>query len=126
MISAIRTACSSLSITHGPAIRKRFPEPIWTSPTWKEEIKSENLLTAEHAESAEIEQERSLLPFSAHSAISAINLLAYLRATFSGRWNISTAAVSFCARRFEPCSYAAAMNVLNSGCGSSGFDLNSG
>src|ERR1700691_3189831 len=40
MISAMRMACSSLSITHGPAIRKRFPEPMRTSPTWKEEIKT--------------------------------------------------------------------------------------
>src|SRR5580698_315366 len=36
MISAMRMACSSLSITHGPAIRKRSPEPMWTSPTLKE------------------------------------------------------------------------------------------
>src|SRR6266852_4408677 len=35
MISAIRRACSSLSITHGPAIRNRLPEPMRTSPTWK-------------------------------------------------------------------------------------------
>src|SRR5713226_8180304 len=35
MISAMRMACSSLSITHGPAIRKRLPEPMRTSPTWK-------------------------------------------------------------------------------------------
>jgi len=27
-------ACSSLSITHGPAIRKSLAEPIRTSPTW--------------------------------------------------------------------------------------------
>src|ERR1700683_2503503 len=39
MISAMRVACSSLSITQGPAMRKRLPEPMWTSPTWKEEIK---------------------------------------------------------------------------------------
>lgn len=36
-------------------MRKRFPEPMWTSPTWKEEIKSE-LFTAEYAESAEVNQ----------------------------------------------------------------------
>ena len=30
MISAMRMAWSSLSITHGPAMRKRFPEPIRT------------------------------------------------------------------------------------------------
>src|ERR1700679_954254 len=39
MISAMRMACSSLSITHGPAIRKRSPAPMRTSPIWKEEIK---------------------------------------------------------------------------------------
>ena len=39
MISAMRMACSSLSITHGPAIRKRSPEPMRTSPSWKEESK---------------------------------------------------------------------------------------
>src|SRR5271157_1600199 len=36
MISAMRMACSSLSITHGPAMRNRSPEPMWTSATWKE------------------------------------------------------------------------------------------
>src|SRR5581483_258830 len=46
--------------------------------------------------------------------------------TFSGRWNISTSADSFSARRFDPFLYDAPMNVLNKGCGSSGFDLNSG
>src|SRR4051794_1834308 len=38
MISAIRIACSSLSMTHGPAIRKRSPDPTWMSPTWKEVV----------------------------------------------------------------------------------------
>src|SRR6266851_2626310 len=32
MISAMRTACSSLSITHGPAMRNRSPEPTVMSP----------------------------------------------------------------------------------------------
>src|SRR5215472_8789462 len=38
MISAMRIACSSLSITHGPAIRKRSPAPMRISPTWKEVV----------------------------------------------------------------------------------------
>src|SRR5579863_3732378 len=45
MISAMRMACSSLSITHGPAIRKRLLEPIRTSPTWNE---VDNNLTKNH------------------------------------------------------------------------------
>ena len=40
MISAMRSACSSLSITHGPAIRKRSPEPTRTLSIWKEEVKT--------------------------------------------------------------------------------------
>src|SRR5205807_10434651 len=32
MISAMRMACSSLSITHGPAMRNRSPEPTVMSP----------------------------------------------------------------------------------------------
>src|SRR5580693_3521854 len=43
MISAMRRACSSLSITQGPAMRKRSPAPTRTSPTWKEEIKKRSL-----------------------------------------------------------------------------------
>src|SRR5258708_5005231 len=39
-ISAIRIACSSLSITHGPAMRKRLPEPMRTSPIWKSVLNS--------------------------------------------------------------------------------------
>src|SRR5581483_11342193 len=34
--SAILSACSSLSMTHGPAIRNSSPQPIFTLPTWKE------------------------------------------------------------------------------------------
>ena len=47
--SAMPHACDSLSITQGPAIRKRFPEPMWTSPTWKEVGKNliKNHFTAE-------------------------------------------------------------------------------
>src|SRR5208282_2544718 len=36
MISAMRSACSSLSITHGPAIRNRSPEPTRTVSIWKD------------------------------------------------------------------------------------------
>src|SRR5216683_3787580 len=50
----------------------------------------------------------------------------YLLPTFSGRKNISTSAASFCTFFFCPCSYEVPTNALNSGCGSSGFDLNSG
>src|SRR5207253_379786 len=35
MISAMRMAWSSLSITHGPAMRKRLPPPMTALPTWK-------------------------------------------------------------------------------------------
>src|SRR6266853_4167731 len=34
IISAMRIACSSLSMTQGPAMRKRLPLPMRTSPTW--------------------------------------------------------------------------------------------
>src|SRR5712691_3635268 len=47
-------------------------------------------------------------------------------ATFTGRWNISSSAVFLSVSRFRPRSYAAPTKVLNKGCGSSGFDLNSG
>lgn len=33
--SAIFSACSSLSITQGPAMRKSSPPPMVTLPTWK-------------------------------------------------------------------------------------------
>src|SRR5678815_5567710 len=60
------------------------------------------------------------------SVSSASSVVSYLFPTFSGRWNISTAEAALSARRLSPCSYAAPMNVLNSGCGSNGLDLNSG
>jgi hypothetical protein len=50
----------------------------------------------------------------------------YLLPTFSGRWNISISAASLSERRLRPQACAAPMKDLNSGCGSSGFDLNSG
>src|SRR5260370_19345016 len=34
IISAMRMACSSLSMTQGPAMRNRLPLPMRTSPTW--------------------------------------------------------------------------------------------
>ena len=43
-----------------------------------------------------------------------------------GRWNISTAISSRVCWRRKRFSYDALMNDENSGCGSSGFDLNSG
>src|SRR5258706_13014107 len=39
IISAIRMACSSLSITHGPAIRNRSPAPTRTLSIWKDKVK---------------------------------------------------------------------------------------
>src|SRR5579862_9876138 len=36
MTSAMKSACFSLSITHGPAIRKRPPSPMRMPSTWKE------------------------------------------------------------------------------------------
>ena len=50
----------------------------------------------------------------------------YRLPTFSGRWNISISAASRRERRLRPHSCAAPMKDLNSGCGSRGFDLNSG
>src|SRR5208282_6646804 len=38
-ISAIRSACSSLSITQGPAMRNRSPEPTRTLSIWKDKVK---------------------------------------------------------------------------------------
>jgi hypothetical protein len=39
MTSAIKSACLSLSITQGPAMRNRLPEPTWMPSTWKESDK---------------------------------------------------------------------------------------
>ena len=39
MTSAINNACFSLSMTQGPAIRKRFPEPMRMLSIWKEIVK---------------------------------------------------------------------------------------
>src|ERR1051326_3522873 len=50
----------------------------------------------------------------------------HVRATFSGLKNISTSFADFSANRFCRFSYDALMNAVNNGCGSSGFDLNSG
>ena len=36
MTSAMRMACFSLSMTQGPAMRKRLPEPMRTLSSWKE------------------------------------------------------------------------------------------
>jgi hypothetical protein len=41
MASAIFNACDSLSIRHGPPIRKRLPLPISTLPTLKGLIKAD-------------------------------------------------------------------------------------
>jgi hypothetical protein len=41
---------------------------------------------------------------SLSSAISARSAVNYRVPTFSGRWNISTSAAAFSARRFNPCS----------------------
>src|SRR5258708_40199069 len=90
---------------------------------------NQNLFTAENVESAEKTLRKIQSPFSFVLGVLRElggKPLAYRRANFSGRWNISTAADSFSARRFCPCSYAAPTNVLNSGWGSSGLDLNSG
>src|SRR5215471_16962958 len=38
MTSAMKMACCSLSMTHGPAIRKRFPDPMRMDSTWKETL----------------------------------------------------------------------------------------
>src|ERR1017187_8758061 len=38
MISAMRMACSSLSITHGPAMRNSLPAPILTWLIWKDTL----------------------------------------------------------------------------------------
>src|ERR1700716_3639242 len=38
MISAMRRACSSLSITQGPAIRNKSPAPTRTLSIWKERV----------------------------------------------------------------------------------------
>src|SRR5271157_2178973 len=37
-ISAMRSACSSLSITQGPAMRNRSPEPTRTLSIWKDRV----------------------------------------------------------------------------------------
>jgi len=127
--SAIKSACSSLSITHGPAIRKRSPDPTRTLSIWKDELKvrfprtKPSISPQRHRGTEEICQEGILsVPLCLRGRFS-VRATSYLRA---GRKNISTSAASFCTFRFLPYSYAAPMKVRNSGCGSSGFDLNSG
>src|SRR5215467_13476549 len=50
MTSAIKSACFSLSMTHGPAIRKRSPEPTRTLSIWNEDDKRFHRRDAEFAE----------------------------------------------------------------------------
>src|SRR6266849_4643250 len=125
-ISAMRRACSSLSITHGPAMRNRSPAPTRTLSIWKDRVKIYYRRDAE----------KRCWP-SGHRVIKTRAVFdrpmarlpdhpIYLLPTFSGRKNISTSAASYCTFFFCPCSYEVPTNALNSGCGSSGFDLNSG
>src|SRR6476660_322642 len=48
--SAMKRACFSLSITQGPAIRKRLPEPIRTLSIWKEVVMFETTEDTEETE----------------------------------------------------------------------------
>src|SRR3954470_24362073 len=66
MISAIRIACSSLSMTHGPAIRKRSPDPTWMSPTWKEGVMMKPFHPLDEVE------EHSRIPRCVSDAVSKI------------------------------------------------------
>src|ERR1700674_38457 len=50
MISAMRSTCSSLSITQGPAMRNRSPEPTRTLSIWKDKVKTIYRRDAESAE----------------------------------------------------------------------------
>src|SRR5208337_1625467 len=50
MISAMRSACSSLSITQGPAMRNRSPVPTRTLSIWKDRVKVVYRRDAEGAE----------------------------------------------------------------------------
>ena len=61
MISAMRRACSSLSITQGPAMRKRSPEPMRTLSIWKERDKRIHRRDAESAEKITTESLRRKL-----------------------------------------------------------------
>src|SRR5882762_4065057 len=54
MISAMRSACSSLSITHGPAMRNRSPEPTRTLSIWKDKVKSNTAEARERRESFQV------------------------------------------------------------------------
>src|ERR1051325_9341760 len=46
--SAMKMACFSLSMTHGPAMRKRWPDPILMPSTWKEILMGYMLSTGVH------------------------------------------------------------------------------
>src|SRR5260370_38674646 len=88
-----------------------------------------NPFTAENVESAEKTLRKIQSPFSFVLGVLRElggKPLAYPRANFSGRWNISTAADSFSARRFCPCSDAPPTNLLNRGWGSTGLCLTPG
>src|SRR6266849_2823966 len=75
MISAMRMACSSLSMTQGPAIRNNSPDPMLTSPTWNVDGRSK--LFHRHRrgrrDRRETLRKNSLGFFSALSANSAVN-----------------------------------------------------
>ena len=67
-------------------MRKRFPAPMRTSPTWKEEIKGQTFYRRARRERRDKTWEpKSQLTFSAYSAISAVNYPVYRLETFSGR-----------------------------------------
>src|SRR5579872_2498466 len=86
IISAMRIACSSLSITHGPAIRNRSPEPIRMSPTWKEEIKSEPFHGRAPREHGAVATHKIKIEVRLSDFLDALGgRTLYRRVTFSGR-----------------------------------------
>src|SRR5580704_5536587 len=86
IISAMRMACSSLSITHGPATRKRSPDPMRTSPTWKEEINEPFHRRARGDRRDKPGKTTLAIAFlGACSGDLGGKTSVYLRATFSGR-----------------------------------------
>ena len=126
MTSAMNSACFSLSMTQGPAMRNRLPEPMLNAVDL-EGNGHRKALTAEDAEIAErITQMRPTVVFLGETRVNLVVQVYLRRHLFRPVKHLDFRSLLSRLRASRPFSYAAPTNVLNNGCGSSGFDLNSG
>src|SRR5215472_14210185 len=122
--SAITRACVSLSITHGPAIKKSgFPAPRRSLPS--------SISRVAPMEFYEDTTHGATLwanaPDPKHGVvgIDSIYALALGEARIAGAGWCSATLIEAGRKRCFLCSSAAPINAANNGCGSSGLDLNS-